>query len=285
MSAEVVASGLAFPEAPRWHDGRLWLSDFYTHRVLALGGDGALETVCEVPGQPSGLGLLADGTMLVVSMTDRRLLRFDGERLHEVADLGGLGAGWCNDLVVDADGRAYVGEFGFAFGEPERPGNLMRVDPDGSVGIAVAEMHFPNGAVFLDGGRTLVVAETIGQRLTAFDVAADGSLAHRRAWAAFAPEPAAGFGAALGSGAIVPDGICLDSEGSIWVADIAGRAAKRVREGGEVLDVVPVPDGLSAYAVALGGADGRTLYVCVAGPLGETDPSAERRGAVLAARV
>jgi sugar lactone lactonase YvrE len=145
-------------------------------------------------------------------------------------------------------------------------------------------VHFPNGLVMTQDG-TLVVAETLGQRLTAFDVGDDGALGAPRPWATFAPGPAAGFPAAIASGAITPDGICLDAEGAIWVADMAGGAAVRVLEGGEVTDVVPAGEGLTAFAVALGGEDGRTLFVCAGPRIGEGDPRTEHRGLILAARV
>jgi sugar lactone lactonase YvrE len=134
-------------------------------------------------------------------------------------------------------------------------------------------------------GGTLVVAETLGQRLTAFDVGEDGTLGTPRPWATFAPEPAAGFPEAIASGAVTPDGICLDAEGAIWVADMAGGAAVRVLEGGEVTDVVPAGEGLTAFAVALGGEDGRTLFLCAGPTIGDGDPRTEQRGVILATRV
>jgi sugar lactone lactonase YvrE len=284
MTLETVADGLSFPEGPIWRDGRLLFSDFHQHQVMAVAGDGALSTICEVPAQPSGLGFGRDGAMLVVSMRDQRLLRLDGGGLVEVADLSGLAAGPCNDMAVDAAGRAWIGEFGFDYGAPVRTARLIRVDPDGAAAVVADDLHFPNGIVVTPGG-TLIVAETLGRRLTAFDVGEDGSLSGRRPWATFAPEPAASFQDAVAGGAIAPDGICLDAEGAVWVADIVGCAARRVAEGGEVLEVVPVGDDLTALAVTLGGDDGRTLFVCAAGRIGSGDPAAQRRGRILACRV
>ena len=242
--------GLTFTEGPRWHDGRLWFSDFYTQRVLAVTPEGRVETVLEVPPRPSGLGWLPDGTLLVVSMLDRRLLRVEGGKPRLHADLASIATAPCNDMVVDARGRAYVGNFGFDRhrGEPPRAAALARVDPDGTVTRAAEDLEFPNGTVITPDGRTLVVAETMGQRLTAFDVAADGALTGRRVWAAL--------------DGVFPDGICLDAEGAIWVADARGPDLLRVREGGAIERRIPTGPGRHAFACMLGGADRRTLYVC-----------------------
>lgn len=239
---------LAFPESPRWHEGALWFSDFYTHKVQRLDSRGRCETVAMVAGQPSGLGWLPDGRLLVVSMTDRRLLRLDGATLTEMADLSTLASIHCNDMVVDAKGRAYVGNFGFdliARATP-RPTDLVLVPPDGPPRVVAQGLMFPNGMVITPDGRTLVVAESFGARLTAFDVAADGSLHQRRVWAAL-PQGTA------------PDGICLDGEGAIWLASPSSREVLRVREGGEITHRVPTPG--QAVACMLGGPERRTLFV------------------------
>ncbi len=248
---ETVVEGLSFPEGPRWHAGRFYFSDFYQHVVFALGEDGVLETVAEVPGQPSGLGWLPDGRMLVVSMTDRRLLRqeVDGSlTLH--ADLGEVAAFHCNDMVVDATGRAYVGNFGFDThaGVGPAPANLARVDPDGAVSIAETDLQFPNGTVITPDGGTLIIGETYASRLTAFDIDHAGNLSNRRVWADIAPH--------------VPDGICLDADGAIWVADPRGNCVVRVQAGGQILQRIDT--GRGAFACALGGDDRQTLYVCTA---------------------
>jgi len=164
----------AFFESPRWHEDRWWLSDFYRHRVLTVTEDGREETVLEVEGQPSGLGWLPDGSLLVVSMRDRRILRWDGSSVTLHADVAELCGGHLNDMVVDARGRAYAGNFGFdlmAFGDPA-PANLIRVDPDGTASVAAEEMLFPNGSVITPDGRTLIVGETAGARYTAFTISA-----------------------------------------------------------------------------------------------------------------
>jgi sugar lactone lactonase YvrE len=238
---------LAFPESPRWHDGALWFSDFYTHRVQRVGLNGRRETVVEVPGQPSGLGWLPDGRLLVVSMTDRRLLRLDAQGLTEVADLSALAPFHCNDMVVDAKGRAYIGNFGFDFASRQAPRStgLILVQPDGQARLVAQDLHFPNGTVITPDGRTLIIGETYAARLTAFDIAEDGSLSGRRVWAALDKTS--------------PDGICLDAEGAIWLASPTSREVIRVREGGEVTHRLPTPG--QAVACMLGGPDRRTLFV------------------------
>jgi sugar lactone lactonase YvrE len=286
LRAEVVLDGLSFPEGPRWQDGRLFFSDFYGHRVLAYAPTGDVETVCEVPGQPSGLGFTPAGELLVVSMTDRRLLRLAGGVLHEVASLGALAPGVANDMVVDEDGRAYIGNFGSDLdgGDDIRPTTLARVDPDGSVHIAADGLVFPNGAAITPDGRTFLVAETFAFRITAFDRARDGMLSNRRVWANFGPGPATVLADVLAARPLAPDGICLDAEGAIWAASATTPGIVRVREGGEVVERVDTGE-LSVFAAALGGEDGRTLYLCAGPPLGAIDPSAERCGALMACRV
>jgi len=259
---DIIADGLSFPEGPRWHDGRLYYSDFYRHVVTAVGEDGEMEIVAEVPNQPSGLGWLPDGRMLIVSMIDRKLLRREADgslALH--ADLADIATFHCNDMVVDAEGRAYVGNFGFdTHGddvEPQ-PANLALVHPDGRAEVAASGLEFPNGTVITPDGKTLIIGESRGRKLTAFDIAGDGALANRRVWADLSPH--------------VPDGICLDAEGAIWVADPRGNCVIRVREGGEVTDTIEV--GRGAFACMLGGANGTRLFVCTATGSG---PHAEAR--------
>jgi sugar lactone lactonase YvrE len=273
-SLERFVKGLAFPESPRWHEGRLWFSDFYERRVLRVGEDGRVETVCEVPGQPSGLGWLPDGRLLVVSMNDRRLLRLDGGVLVAVADLSRFAGGPCNDMLVDGHGRAYIGNFGFDLQgrAPFAATGLVLVTPDGAARVVAPDMHFPNGTVLTPDGRTLIVAESYGQRLTAFDVAADGTLANRRVWAQLE-------GRGLG-----PDGICLDAEGAIWLASPVSREVLRVREGGAVTDRLPTEG--QAVACTLGGADRRTLFVLTGRVMTTPQQSlAERSGAIWTMRV
>ncbi|MBQ0923963.1 SMP-30/gluconolactonase/LRE family protein [Saccharopolyspora endophytica] len=281
-----VADGFSFLECPRWHDGRLWVSDFYTHRVVATDGRGAVEEVAEVPGQPAGIGFLPDGRALIASMRDKRLLvRETDGRLTEHADLSGLAPGVLNDMLVDERGRAYVGDFGFDLmaGAPMRDTGLTRVDPDGTATSVAEDLRFPNGMVLLPGG-VLVVAETFAGRLTAFDVAEDGSLRDRRVWAAFGEAPDTDdVEQALGALAVGPDGLCSDAEGAIWVADALHARVLRVREGGEVLDEIST--GAGVFACMLGGEDGRTLFLCTAPSFAEHERRPAREAELRAVRV
>ena len=269
---DVVVDGLTFPEAPRWHDGRLWFSDFYSHRVLTVDISGYMDVVAEVPNRPSGLGWRPDGTLLIVSMLDRTLLRLDGKKLKVVADLSPFAPAPCNDMVVDARGRAYVGNFGYDRhkGEPMRATCIVRVDPDGTAVLAADELLFPNGTVITPDGRTLIVAETQGHRLTAFDVAANGALSGRRV---FAQLPDACF----------PDGICLDAEGAVWVADARNPRVLRVLDGGRIERTIATGDR-PTFACMLGGDDRRTLFVLT--NTGSGPAMAEKRdGRIEAVRV
>ncbi len=245
----VLLDGLTFPEGPRWHDGRLWFSDFYAHEVIAVDLQGNREHIIEVPGQPSGLGWTPNGQLLVVSMTDRRLLRLDPDGLTEVANLSDFANYHCNDMVVDNDGRAYIGNFGFNShaGDPFRAANFIRVDPDGSVSVAATNLAFPNGSVITPDGQTLIVAETRGNILTAWDRAPDGSLSNRRIWA----DLDGGF----------PDGICLDAKGAVWVADPRNNETIRVLEGGKITNRISTGNR-GSFACMLGGPERRTLFIC-----------------------
>lgn len=246
---ELLLDGLTFPEGPRWRDGKLWFSDFYSHRVLVVDRHGTAATVVEVPRQPSGLGWDPDGRLLVVSMLDRRLLRLDAGGLSEVADLGECATGPCNDMVVDVVGRAYIGNFGFDRhrGEAPRSACIARVDPDGRVTRAADGLMFPNGSAITPDGATLIVAETQASRLTAFDIDAVGALSNRRVFAALDDN--------------FPDGICLDAEGAVWFADPRRNKVVRVFEGGVVAHEIATGDR-GAYACMLGGPDRRTLFIC-----------------------
>jgi sugar lactone lactonase YvrE len=269
---ETVVDGLTFTEAPRWRDGKLWFSDFYTQRVLTVTPGGRLEAIVEIPQRPSGLGWTPDGALLVVSMLDRRLLRVDGGKPRVVADLSSLATGPCNDMVVDGVGRAYVGNFGFDRhrGEPPRTTCIARVDPDGRVTRAADELSFPNGTVITPDGRTLIVAETLAHRLTAFDVAADGALLNRRLFAALE--------------GCFPDGICLDADGGVWVADARRNRVLRVRADG-TLDRTVTTGQNGAYACMLGGPDRTTLFICSAPTSEPGDAALLRQGRISAAPV
>jgi sugar lactone lactonase YvrE len=243
--------GLCFPEGPRWRAGRLWLSDMHGHEVLTVDREGRRETIVRVPTQPSGLGWLPDGRLLVVSMTDRRVLRLEGAELALHADLSEHATFHANDMVVDARGRAFVGNFGwdiFGGGTPATA-KLCRVEPDGSLAVAADELLFPNGMVITPDARTLIVAETVAMRLTAFDLGADGTLSSRRTWAQLD---------------VMPDGICLDADGCVWAScPLVPGAFVRTAEGGRVLERLDLPDH-GGIACALGGPDGRDLFLCEA---------------------
>ncbi len=284
-----VLDGMSYLECPRWHDGRLYLSDFYTQRVLAvdLDGGGEAETVATVPGQPSGLGWMPDGTMLVVSMRDRRVLRVrDGGEPELHADLSELAPWHLNDMVVDAEGRAYVGNFGFDImsGATIRSTGVVRVDPDGTAAVAADDLRFPNGTVIFPDGRTLVVAETLAGRLTAFDVGDDGSLANRRVWAQLGEvADTDDMGELIAAGGVAPDGIALDAEGAIWAADALGGRVLRVREGGEIVE--EIAPGTGVFACGLAGAEGRTLVMCAAPSFAEHERRDTREAQLLACDV
>jgi len=275
-SLQVLADTGSFYEGPRWHDGRWWVSDFYRHAVVAITPGGAQEIIMRVDQQPSGLGWLPDGTLLVVSMKDRRLLRrtSDGE-VGEVADLSDLARWHLNDMVVDQQGRAWIGNFGydmFSGGSPT-PANIIRVDPDGTATVVAEDMKFPNGSVVTPDDATLIVGESAGLRYTAFTIADDGSLIDRRIWAQPSDPP------------VAPDGCCLDAEGRIWAADALGNRCVRLAEGGEVLDELRPPDGLNVYACMLGGDDGRTLLMCVAPGFLEHERASANDAALLTVQV
>ena len=268
----VLSEGHTFLEGPRWHDGHLYASDFFSKRVLRWEGDGEPETVCEVEPMPSGLGWTPDGDLLVVSMLDRRLQRQAGGELVEVADLMDAADWHANDLVVDDAGRAYVGNFGWDEGsDPEiKSTSLLRVDPDGSVTVAAEDLVCPNGMAITPDGATLLVSETFAARVTAFDRAPDGTLSNRRVWASFHDDPPPLLPDLLAADVMLPDGMALDAEGALWLGDCRGSGTARVAEGGEVLDFVSTGDH-AAFAVALGGDDGRTLFLCTNLPYGKGD--------------
>lgn len=287
--AEVLASGLTFLESPRWHQGRLWVSDFFSGRVLAFSADGTAETMAELPGdRPSGLGWDTAGRLVISSMTDRRLLRLEDGELTPLAELRDHVPWHCNDIAVDRLGGVYVGNFGWDDEEDTqiRPTHLLRVTESGEVAVVAHDLVFPNGIVLSEDQRTVYVAETFAARVTAFDRSPDGSLSGSRTWAGFAPP--GGFATtteACASGAPLPDGMALDASGAMWMGDAAGTGALRVAEGGEVLQRVGVDDEQTVFAVALGGTDGRTLFVCAADPYGVGDPRRERRARLLRYRV
>jgi sugar lactone lactonase YvrE len=282
----LVDSGNYF-ECPRWHDGRWWVSDFYAHAVLAVDGDGRVERVLEVEGQPSGLGWLPGGDLLVVSMKDRRVLRrADDGTVTTHADLSELAANYLNDMVVH-EGHAYVGNFGFDLmgGQDPAATVLIHVDPAGVGEIAAGGLWFPNGMVVTEEG-TLIVAETFAARFTAFDIGPDFRLTGQRVWGQVEPaaEPA-DLETMVGAATFAPDGCALDAEGHIWVANGAGGELCRVAPGGQVVDRIAMPTGLGVFACGLGGDDGRTLLACAAPDFYEETRAAAREAKLLTATV
>lgn len=271
-TTRVLREGLSFGEAPRWHEGRLWYSDFYRHAVYSTDAAGAEEREeLAVAGQPSGLGWLPDGDLLYVSMTDHQL-----RRRHEAsdvlfADLSPYCGFWANDLCVSREGVCYVGNFGFDLdltlrdegvaGLSSAPTtNLVVLGPDGAVRQVVPDMVFPNGTVLTPDGATLIVGETLAFRLSAFDVAGDGTLSNRRVFAQL--------------DLVATDGMCLDAEGQIWLADALHARCLRVAEGGAVTDEVATTQ--RAYACMLGAEARTSLYVLTA-PTSSRFEVAERR--------
>ena len=276
----VLTDGLYFGEGPRWHNGRLWFSDFYDHAVKSMDSTGQVAVEHRFDDQPSGLGWLPDGRLLVVSMRELKVMRQDGDSFVVHADLSGLARHLCNYMVVDGRGRAWVGNFGFDLdAELEQRGpeavmadhpatNLVRVDPDGGVHLAPAQMHFPNGSVVTPDGGTLIVAETLGLCLTAFDISSGGELSNRRVWAQ--------------TGMRAPDGICLDVEGNIWVANALAPECVLFAAGGEILQTVTTSQ--NCYACMLGGEDGRDLFLVTAQSSHHATVSAQRTGKIEVSR-
>lgn len=252
VPGKIACDGFTFIEGPRWYCGALWFSDFYDEAVFRLRPGSVAEPVVSIPQRPSGLGWLPNGDLLIASMLDKTVYRYAGNgELACHADVSKVAERRINDMLVDPKGRAWVGNFGFDLpeGDPVAPGTLARVDPDGSVHAAAGDLLFANGMALLAKGHTLVVAETFRGCLTAFDISPTAELYNRRVWAQL-PEGA------------VPDGICVDAEGAIWVASPTTGTVLRLAEGGAILDVIDT--GRQAIACALGGQDGRTLFVSTA---------------------
>lgn len=267
----VIAEGLAFPEAPRWHGGRLWFTDQHGHRVYALSPTGELAVVAETPDLPGGLGWLPDGTPLVVLMTRRQVVALEDGRLRPHGDLHHLASFHCNDMLVDPLGRAYVGNFGYDLhgGARPAPAELILVHPEGLASVVARDLVFPNGCALTPDGSTLLVAETFAQRVSAFTVAQDGTLHGRRVWAEL--------------GDASPDGITLDAGGCLWLAAPNRGEVLRVAAGGEVLATVRTVG--APYACALGGDDRRTLYICTSESDDPAEAAARRSGRIEAMAV
>jgi sugar lactone lactonase YvrE len=270
---DVLASGFAYAEDPRWRNGRLYFSDLYGGKVHSVDLSGTVETILDLgDGTPSGLGWMPNGDLLVVSMFERVLLRLDASgTVSHHADLSSLAPHSTNDMVVDRAGRAYVGQSGFDYwaGEAPRPAPLIAVEPDGSIGVAAPDLMVGNGVVITDDGRTLIVAETLGHRITAFDIAATGRLSNRRIFAILPDNH-------------MPDGICLDTEGGVWAACPSGLGVVRFKDGGRISHIVPLPEPHRAYACMLGGPDRRTLFICSSETSDRREASRARSSLILA---
>jgi sugar lactone lactonase YvrE len=270
---DTVLDGLAFPEGLRWHDGVLFFSDMHDGVVWRLTEDGRATRVLDLPTQPSGLGWSPDGTLHVVSMLDRRLVKVTPRGPVTVADLSTIEPHAINDMVIDSSGRAYIGTFGCDLnaGEPPCPTLVYRVDPSGEITVAARDIFFPNGAVISPDGKTFLVSETFGHCITAFDLAPDGTLTNRRVFAKFE--------------ATLPDGICLDEAGGVWVCSPAVHEVIRVEEGGRITDTIPLPPDRDSFACVLGGPDRRNLYIGTAREYIPTVTRAQRAGRIEVTRV
>ena len=266
-----LADGLAFPEGPRWHDGRLWFTDQHARTINTVTPEGERRIIAETDDLPGGLGWLPDGTLLVVYMTRRCIMRLDDGRLSLHADLAELASFHCNDMLVDPSGRAFVGNFGFDLhgGAEVTAAELIQVEPDGQARVVDRSLVFPNGSAITPDARQLLVAETFGHRIRAFDLDRTGVTGDNQVWAEL--------------DGLTPDGLCLDADDALWIASPGTRSLTRVKQGGVSLDrceTVGTP-----YACMLGGDDRRTLFVCSS----ETDDPAEaarrRSGRIEATRV
>ena len=275
LTAEPFLSGLYFGECPRWHDGRLWYSDFFDHTVFSISAEGERRTEVNLgEGEPAGLGWLPDGRLLINSRLDRAVLRQEPDgTLVRHGELTPWATWHANDMVVADNGQAYAGNFGFDLdglydgsvqASEIRSASLVRVDPDGTSVEAATDLAFPNGTVITDDGGTLIIAESMGGQLSAFDRLGDGTLTNRRVWASLE--------------GVAPDGICLCADGTVWVANAGGSECVRVAEGGEIVERVVTSQG--CFACMLGGDDRQTLYLVTAAASDAAKARAERNGAL-----
>jgi len=248
-------TGLKFTESPRWYNGKLWFIDIHDKRIKTVDLSGSIATVLELSFIPNGFGITPEGTIVVGDAFQRQIYRLEGGALRQVADISKLTTFCLSDGIVDAEGRLYVGDIGYNFLDPAaKPVGtcvIVLVGRDGQASVVADKLFFPNGMVITPDERTLIVAETLGHRLSAFDIQKDGSLGNRRVWAQL---PAS----------VGPDGICLDAEGAVWCANPEGKdSVVRVREGGQFTDRIKVD--AHAYAVMLGGPQRRYLFICASG--------------------
>ena len=289
-----LTGGLYFGEGPRWHENKLWFSDFYSHKVMTLDENNSLETVCDVPSQPSGLGWLPNGDLLIVSMLDRKILKFSEGSISVHADLSEYVAHKCNDMVVSRDGTAYVGNFGMGdAGESLNSTHLMIVKSDGTVLKGPDNLLFPNGTVITEDGKNLIIAETLGAKLTSFDIEDNGELTNRKLWARTSPlfslliiKSLSSLGFDLSKidfskyskNLHVPDGICLDEKNGIWIASPTTKAVVRIEKGGNITDKINTPKG--AFACMLGGKERKTLYVIISNSSDPEEAQASPEGEI-----
>ncbi len=274
LTAEPFVAGLYFGECPRWHEDRLWYSDFFDRAIFSVSSDGERRTEVDVDGEPSGLGWLPDGRLLFASRLDRAVMRREADgTVVRHGDLTPWATWHANDMVVADNGQAYAGNFGFDLdglysGEVDPRAiastSLVRVDPDGTSSEAAGDLQFPNGTVISEDGARLIIAESMGGRLTVFDRSPDGSLGNRREWAA--------------TPGVAPDGICLCADGTVWVANALAPECVRVAEGGEVLERVAT--SRNCYACMLGDDDRRTLYLVAAFESHDVKARAARNGVI-----
>ena len=267
--------GLRFTESPRWRGDRLWFIDIHDNAIKSVSLAGDLRTELTLPFKPNGLGFLPDGSAVFSDALSLTMKRWDGSAVQDLAGLDAVAVFCLSDAIADAQGRVYVGDIGYNFWNPDAaPVNtcvIARIDPDGAVAKAADGLEFPNGMVVTPDGQTLIVAETNAFRLTAYTVAADGSLSDRRVFAQL-PD------------GVQPDGICLDAEGAVWVANPAGSpAVLRVREGGEVSDTIALDT--HAYAVMLGGPERRHLFICTSASHDPAEIAASPSARLLVAEV
>ena len=267
--------GLRFTESPRWRGDRLWFIDIHDNAIKSVSLAGDLRTELTLPFKPNGLGFLPDGSVVFSDALSLTMKRWDGTTVQDHANLATTSVFCLSDAITDGQGRTWVGDIGYNFWNPDAAPvascTIARIDPDGTVGKVADGLEFPNGMVMTPDGGTLIVAETNAFRLTAYDVGADGSLSHRRT---FADLPAG----------VQPDGICLDAEGAIWLANPAGSpAVLRVREGGEVTDTIALDS--HAYAVMLGGPERRHLFICTSASHNPAEIAASPSARLLVAEV
>ena len=291
---KLLVDNVYFSEGPRWHKNKFWFSDFYQRAVFSLDDSGTLEKIVDIPNQPSGLGWLPNGDMLIVSMHDQKVMRFSNGLLTVHSDLSHLTKYTCNDMVVDNEGHAYIGNFGTTKHNVDVvPTCLIHVTPEGTASIVANNLEFPNGTVITPDGKKLIVGETYAGRLTSFDINPDKTLSNRKVWAQMMPtwifiitkirrflkQVAKESGYAVR----VPDGICLDEKMGIWVASPTTFEVFRIEEGGHVSDIISTPQ--RAYACMLGGSDGKTLHISTANDSTPDVAKSKPMGKIYTARV